>query len=268
VVISPHGSLDRRQYIRYPGSVRSENHAPSSQEQSQAALGISSSVPETPPDGEIHIVPDSQSLHSSSSYIPTAANCSIEGGSIQAAVQNFIDNPPAHISSLEAHSSSGLGLETGNPIVDSSLVIPGRTLAEYSTRSETNPPAPSRRKTHRNLSGITNSPDECVLCSQSDSGETFSDTHHGCPSTRYQSPNTRQDKDVSLEPSVSEHLKRSSLIQTSFPASLSPQPQSRERQSSAASPQALPSDETVSEQSFETQLPPASYSQSSREFCF
>lgn len=143
VQLSPHSSFDRDLYIAYQSSLSTQGTLPSVLEHSDSGLGESFSEPDIPPPRTFEgIVPDSQSLPGSSSYIPTSPSGIID----------YVDTTPISLASqqlstsqqhtrLDSESTNHQFLQVEDSIDSSLLEIAATSLSSDTVRRSTSEPA-------------------------------------------------------------------------------------------------------------------------------
>ena len=147
VQVSQHSSFDRDLYITYQSSLSTQGNSSSVAQHPDSGLGDSSPEPETSVTPAIEkdgIVPDSQSVPGSSSYVPISSTSPHSTG----VDQSSLISPPEHISTapnLELFNSSAVGI--GDSIEDATehslvLEIAESPLSVRTSQRSRSEPAP------------------------------------------------------------------------------------------------------------------------------
>ncbi len=141
VQLSPHSSFDRDLYIAYQSSLSTQGTLPSVLEPSDSGLGESFSEPDTPPPRTFEgIVPDSQSLPGSSSYIPTSPSGIIDYVTPMSLASQQLSTSQQHTRS-DSESTNHQFLQVEDSIDSSLLEIAATSLSSDTVRRSTSEPA-------------------------------------------------------------------------------------------------------------------------------
>ena len=139
VEVSQHSSLDRDQYVRYQSSLSTQRLPSSLISHQDSGLGDSSPPPESSRPTQVcqhRIVPDSQSLPGSSSYVLTSSNFVSTTDSSSSAQDCPISGTVQSITTSETQSSSLRGSELVESIeVSTSLVGTSQARTNISKQS-------------------------------------------------------------------------------------------------------------------------------------